>query len=467
MAHTRREFLRRTGCALTGAAIASSLEQFSLINAFAQSGVADYKALVCIFLSGGNDGNNMIVPYDDYNAPGGYGAVRTAAGLAISQASILQVKAPSHQNRTFGFHPNMPEMQALYNTNRLAVLCNVGTLVQPLTRSIYLNNPNARPYQLFSHSDQVNQQQSSISNAPAQTGWAGRTSDTLLGINGTAPLPMIISTAGSSLFATGLSTQPLTVAPAPTALNQVLVLSMSGTTAEVNARRLAFDAIRTADNNGALVKASNDTYTQALLASAALSQDPTPTVTFPATTLGNQLRQVAKLIKANLTQSALGLKRQIFFCSLGGFDNHANQRGAGGGTQDSLLTQVSQAMKAFYDETVQLGVASQVLTFTLSDFGRTFQPAGTGAGVGSDHAWGNHQLIMGDAVRGGDFYGTYPTLALSGPDDTDSRGRWIPSTSVDQYAATLASWYGLSSADVRTVFPFLGRFTTSNLGFLM
>ena len=435
-----------------------------MISALAQTGATDYRALVCVFLNGGNDGNNMIVPYDDYAA---YNAVRSAAGLAVSQASLLQVTAPSHQSRRFGFHPNMTELQTLYTQGRLAVLCNTGTLVQPLTRAIYQSTPSARPYQLFSHSDQVNQQQSCVSNGPAQTGWAGRAADAMIALNGAAPLPMIISISGAQLFASGRNTRPLVVADSGTPLNQLLVLSMSGSTAERTARRAAFDQLIAADNENLLVKAANDTTNQALLASAALSQDQTITTTFPATSLGRQLRQVAKLIKANQTQSALGLKRQIFFCQIGGFDTHANQRGAAGNTQDVLLTQVSQAMGAFYQSTIELGIASQVTTFTLSDFGRTLQPAGSGAGVGSDHAWGNHMMIMGGAVRGGDFYGTYPTLALSGPDDADSRGRWIPTTSVEQYAATLAAWYGLQSADLTTVFPFIGRFNTSNLGFMM
>jgi uncharacterized protein (DUF1501 family) len=472
MAHSRRDFLRNAACLLGSTALMSSLEQFGLINALAQTAVSDYKALVCVFLSGGNDGNNVVIPYDpniatEYPA---YNAVRGAAGLAIPQASLLSITPGSLGGRKFGLHPAMTEMQSLFNQtpSPLALLCNVGTLVQPLTKTIYQTNPAARPYQLFSHSDQVTQQQSSVSATVSQTGWAGRASDIMSVINGNAPLPMIISVAGTSIFATGATTRPLAVASAPTALNQVLVLNNYTFPPSTDARSRAYDQIR-ALNEGRLVKASSDTTAQALLASAALSQEQTPATTFPNTTLGNQLKQVAKLIKANINQPSLGLKRQIFFCQLGGFDHHSGQING----QQNLLSQVSQAMKAFYDETVALGVSNQVTTFTLSDFGRTFQPAGSGAAaVGSDHAWGNHQFILGGAVRGGDFYGTYPTLALgnNGPDDTDSgtnpRGRWIPTTSIDQYAATLAAWYGLSASDIPTVFPFVGRFASTNLGFL-
>ena len=190
----------------------------------------------------------------------------------------------------------------------------------------------------------------------------------------------------------------------------------------------------------------------------------------PNTSLGRQLEQVARLIALRGT---FGVKRQIFFCSIGGFDHHSSQRNPGNNaSQDALLLQVSQALKGFYDTLVDLGpalgsdVTREVTTFTLSDFGRTLQPSGSGTLVGTDHGWGNHHFVIGGSVRGGDFYGTYPTLALGGPDDTDTRGRWIPTTSVEQYAATLASWYGLSSSDFPAVFPLLNRFATPNLGFM-
>ncbi|HMF55815.1 MAG TPA: DUF1501 domain-containing protein [Pyrinomonadaceae bacterium] len=483
MAQSRRKFLQQTGCALTGAALISSLEQFSMISAFAQQAdvASDYKALVCIFMSGGNDCNNTIVPLDsEYNT---YSTVRNASGLALSQQVLLPV-TPITSGRSFGLHPNLsPEVANptttfkglldLWNQQKVAALCNVGTLVQPLTRTQYQSGIG-RPYQLFSHSDQVAQQQASISNNPSQTGWGGRVADFTGALNGSVALPMNVSVAGTSLFATGQSSRQLAISPAPTTLNQVLVLTMSGgAAADQTARRNTFTQLLGFDLDRALIKASSDNTSQALQTSAALSTDPTVGA-FPNTSLGNQLKQVAKLIKLRDT---LGMKRQIFFCSLGGFDTHTQQTGsnptsttggaAGSGNQGSLMFQLSTAMRAFYDETVAQNIQNNVVTFTLSDFGRTFQPSGSGSGtVGSDHAWGNHAFIMGGAVHGGDFYGRYPTLALGGPDDTDNRGRWIPSTSIDQYAATLASWYGLAQSDMPTVFPFLSRFSPSNLGFL-
>ena len=501
MGLTRRDFFRRTGCGLGATALLSGLEQFRLIDAFAQTPAAasDYKALVCIFMSGGNDGVNMVVPYDDYNAPGGYAAVRGGSGLAIPQSALLQIAPNNLGGVKFGLHPNLspevanpttngsptaPGLLPVWQAGKLAVLCNVGTLTQPLTRTQYQTSPSARPYQLFSHSDQVTQQQSSVSTAPAQDGWGGRVADVLTNLNGAAPLPMVVSTAGTALFAAGAHTRPLAVAPAPTALNQIFTLENTTgmTQAEINARRAAFDQIRGFDTQHALVRAVSDTTAQALVTSAALSTDQTLTTVFPNTTPGNQLKQIAKLIKATLTEPGLAvIRRQIFFVAFGAFDTHAIQTSTNptspnnAGLQGNNLTQLSQAMKAFYDFTTNVNndlptvgsIADKVTTFTQSDFGRTFQPAGSGANaVGTDHGWGNQQLIMGGAVLGGRFYGTYPTLALGGPDDADTRGRWIPTTSVDQYAATLARWYGLADADIPTVFPFIGRFATSNLGFL-
>ncbi len=462
MTTTRRDFLRKTGCLLGGAAIASTLDSFGMLNVCAQSGATDYRALVCVFLNGGNDGNNMVVPLDAEFT--NYTNVRNAnnAGLALTQQQLLPVNPLS--GRQFGFHFNMPEMQDLFNQGKLAVVPNVGPLVEPLTRATYQSGTGKKPLQLFSHSDQVSEWQTSIANVSSQTGWGGRVADRTAGLNGAATFPQLISIAGISTFVIGMNARPLAISDSRTALSAVLPLTDgAGSTASENStRRAAMDRLRTFDTELTLIKAASDTTTSALLTRDILINAPVQNfANIPDTTLGYQLEQVARLIALRDT---LGIKRQIFFCQLGGFDTHANQRTNGG--QDGLLLQLSQAMKAFYDTTVQLGVADKVTTFTLSDFGRTFQPSGAGAAVGSDHGWGNHQIVMGGAVRGQSFYGTFPTLALSGPDDTDNRGRWIPTTSVEQYAATLATWYGLSSSDLSYVFPLIGRFSNPNLGFM-
>lgn len=463
--------MRQGACALAGsAALATSAERLSLIRALARaaSDTSDYKALVCVFLDGGNDGTNTIIPYDDYNAPGGYASVRGASGLAISKADLLQVSPPSRQGLKFGLHPNLVELQSLFNNQKLAVLCNTGTLVQPLTRALFQSGVG-HPYQLFSHSDQINQQQTVVATEPGQSGWGGRISDVMTGMNGASPIPMAISTAGASMFTTGVATRHLVINP-EVRLNEVLRVDFGTDVPAGNlaARRVAFERIRT-DGGGKMVNVASDVVGQAMSAGAVIPTDPAlppvqaGQIDFPDTKLGHQLKQVAKLISIGPN---VGVHRQIFFCSLGGFDHHTSQHNPFNG-QDMLLLQLSKALKAFYDATINLGVAEQVTTFTLSDFGRTFEASGSGSAVGSDHGWGNHHLILGNSVRGGDFYGIDPVLALGGPDDADDRGRWIPTTSIDQYAATLALWFGLAPADVPAVFPFIGRFATANLNFML
>jgi uncharacterized protein (DUF1501 family) len=469
MAQTRRDFLRNGACALGSMALVSQIEKFGIVNALTPQAATDYKALVCLFMNGGNDGNNMFVSLDQYAQ---YSTARSAAQLAIAQASLLPV-SPSNGG-SYGFHPNMPEMKTLFDAGKLAVLCNNGPLVEPLTRTTYQNGTGKKPLQLFSHSDQVGLFQTSIADTVSQTGWGGRLADKTAVLNGAATFPANVSIAGINLFLTGVDTRQLAVADSNTTLANVLVLSNapgSPTTTEINTRLASFNELRGYDNNFKLIKAASDTRTSAIQTDDALSNvSPLINTPFPnpSSSISRQLLQVARMIKASTDATAgINMKRQIFFVQLGGFDTHSAQLNG----QGTLLMQVSQAISAFYNATIELGLSDKVTLFTMSDFGRTLQPAGSGtAAVGSDHAWGNHHLIVGGAVQGHTLYGTYPNLALGGPDDTDSglspRGRWIPSTSVEQYAATLATWYGLSTADLSAVFPLISRFPTANLGFL-
>jgi len=455
-------------------ALASTVDSLGLIHAMTPQAATSYKALVCIFLNGGNDGNNLLVSLDQYSS---YASGR-GVDLAIPSASLLPVSPLS--GGSYGFHPQMPEIRDLFNQNRCAVVTNVGPLVEPLTKTTYQNGTGKKPLQLFSHSDQIGLFQTGVANEVLQTGWGGRVADLIVPLNGAASFPQNISIAGVNLLLTGVNTRQLAIGDSNTALNAVLPLNSppgsSGFTAAQNtARRLSFDQMRGMDLGIQLVKAASDTRTSSLQTSAALaSVNPVLVTAFPNTSLGRQLLQVARVIKASTDPTAgINMKRQIFFCQLGGFDTHSGQKvinnGQPGG-QDGLLLQVSQAMKAFYDATVELCLQNDVTSFTLSDFSRTLQPAGTGAQAGSDHAWGNNHLVVGGSVLGRTIYGTYPTLQLGGPNDTDSgtspRGRWIPTTSVEQFAATLANWYGLSSTDVAGVFPLIGRFASPNLGFM-
>ncbi len=475
MATSRRDFLRTSACALGGVALASTVDSLGLVHALTPQAATSYKALVCIFLNGGNDGNNLLVSLDQYSS---YATAR-GVDLAIPQANLLQVTPFS--GGSYGFHPNMPEIRDLFNQNKCAVVSNVGPLVEPLTKTTYQNGTGKKPLQLFSHSDQVGLFQTAVANEVLQTGWGGRVADLTLPLNGAASFPQNVSIAGVNLLLTGINTRQLAIGDSNTPLNAVLPLTSapgsSGYTAAQNtARRLSFDQMRTMDLNLQFIKAASDTRSSSLQTSLALaSVNPVLTTVFPNSSLGRQLLQVAREIKASTDPTAgINMKRQIFFCQIGGFDTHSAQKALNNGQpggQDGLLLQVSQAMKAFYDATVELNVQNDVTAFTLSDFGRTLQPAGTGAQAGSDHAWGNHHLVVGGAVLGRTIYGTYPTLQLGGPNDTDGgstpRGRWIPTTSVEQFAATLATWYGLSSSDLSGVFPLIGRFATPTLGFMM
>ena len=461
---TRREFLLQScqacaGYALGAAAFAAGLDRFALINAFAQG--PSYRALVCVFLAGGNDGNNTVVPLGttDYQA---YATARSGSGLVIPSGDLLRIAAPSAGE--FGLHPSLAGIRNLWADGQAAIVCNVGPLVQPMTRASYLSGA-PRPYQLFSHSDQIAQWQSAVADRVSPTGWGGRAADRFQ--PHPSGFPMVTAVSGG-LFTRGQATAPLSIAAAPTPLNQVLVLNGFSTIAGDAARRTSMDFLRTVDTGNAVVRSTSGTVQSALDIGRLLNTDVTLATPFPNTTLGNQMRQIAKVIKLN--SSSLRLDRQIFFCQLGGFDTHQGQVA----TQANLLAQVDGAIAAFYAATVELGVAEQVTTFTLSDFGRTLQPAGSGAGVvGTDHAWGNHHFVVGGAVRGGDFYGRpgptgslFPALQLGGPSDTDNRGRWIPTVAVEQYAATLASWYGVPAADLPLVFPNIGRFDEATLPFM-
>lgn len=452
------------------AALATQMRHFGLINSLAQTretdgGAENYKALVCVFLVGGNDSNNSVVPnYDEgYNQ---YAAARQAQGLSIARNTLLPIAPPVMSGQSYGFNPNLSELHTLWQQNKLAVVTNVGTLIQPLTRATYLAGA-ARPLQLFSHPDQENQFKTVVSSYRSSVGWGGRLADKMAGQNVGAAIPMISQlSSGTSVYTIGNTSTPLMVSPAPTPLNQVLTLSGFGSASDEVARRTAMTNIRQADLSYTMTQAAGNLTQQAINVSQQLSTDPTLTVTFPSTTLGNQLKQVAKLMKF---RTDLNMKRQIFYVQLDGFDTHSSQMSP----HATLLRQVSQALKAFYDETVAQGISENVTTFTMSDFNRTLNPSGSGSGVGSDHGWGGHHFVIGGSVLGGNFYGKptangtfFPTLVTSGPDDADTRGRIIPTVAVEQYASTLARWFGLAPADLPLVFPNINSFVGTDLGFM-
>lgn len=492
MKNSRREFLKNSGCALTMTALATQMEHFGLMSAFAQkaedekveSGApTDYRALVCVFLSGGSDGNNMLIPnhsdasISNYAA---YAAARNTQGLALAQASLLPISVPRMGNLSYGFHPSFGTLPAggvndglhpLWASGKLGVVTNVGTLVAPMTKAQFQNNSVQKPYQLYSHSDQVAQFQGGRSDTQSFTGWGGRISDLrTTPDNPSGLIPMITSISGAQLFTAGQTTLALAIANAGTGLNNVLNPAGFSTSAANQARLASFNALRGMDLSSEVIEAASHITGQAMQANAALQSFQEVTVNFPTSNIGQQLKQIARLIKK---RTDLGVNRQIFYAQIGGFDTHTNQLAS----HVTLFSQVSQAMRAFYEEMVVQGLGDKVTQFTMSDFNRTFNPAGSGAGVGSDHAWANYNLVVGGGLVGADFYGLnttngtpFPTLTFNGPDDADSgtsaRGRWIPTTSNEQFAATLARWYGLPDADLPTVFPKIANFANTNLGFM-
>jgi len=488
MKENRRNFLKKSGCVLGMTALATQMRHFGLVSAKAQSVIdksgvpSDYRALVCIFLSGGNDGNNTLIPnHNDANVSNyaGYSAARLPQGLALAQNTLLPINVPRIGNLTYGLHPGFgtitgginPGIYPLWETGKMALVTNIGTLVEPLTRATYQNGSGRRPFSLFAHNDQVNQHQSARSDMAVLSGWGGRISDKITATSNPERLVPTISTiAGTTLFTIGQNTQPVAISPAPIPLSNALALLGNDGSPISNARLEALGNSLNITDNSELIGAANQINRQAIEISQALNNNVETTSVFPNTTLGNQLKQVARIIKS---RDVLNINRQIFFCSLGGFDTHTGQLP----NQLILLGQVSQAMRAFYDEMIQQGLGDKVTQFTLSDFNRTYNPGGSGSNVGSDHGWANHSIVLGGSVLGGDFYGVntsngtpFPTLVLNGPDDSDNgssaRGRWIPTTSVEQYAATLATWFGLPSSDLNFVFPNLGNFQTNNLGFM-
>lgn len=444
---SRRRFLRSAGAF----AAVAGLSQLGLINAFAQS-ASDYKALVCIFLLGGNDGHNLIVPQAP-NAYNAYKAIRGPLGLPDVSAKLLPILA--QDGTPYALNDGLAAIHPLWAQQKLAVIANVGMLVQPTTRQQYLAGTAAVPTNLFSHSDQIVQMQAANPNGSGGTGWAGRVADAVQPLNGASSFPPSISMAGSALFCTGNVVQSASLIPG-------FDLGLDGMTAwpaaAAAAKAQALQEIITLNSGMAVVQAANKVRQDALTLNGLLKNLNAGiplTTQFPQTGIGQQLQQVAQIIRL---RASTGMSRQVFFCSLGGFDTHSSQAWA----QWDLFKQVGAAMAAFYNAMAEIGVADQVMTFTQSEFGRTLQPSGNG----SDHGWGNHHLVMGGAVQGGDLYGTFPMPALGGPDDANDRGVLIPTTSMDQYGATLAKWFGVSPAALPQIFPNLVNFPTADLGFL-
>ena len=441
MRRNRREFLTSC-CGLGAAGMAAHMTHLAPVSLLAQ-GAADYKALVCVFFFGGNDSNNMIIPIDSR-----YGAYASMRGsVALPQASLLTMGSTG-----YGLHPALVNVQRLFNQQQMTSVFNVGTLFQPLTRSTLNGSPV--PRNLYSHSDQTQQWQSSDPNGGG-TGWGGRVMDRMAGLNTGALPPGISVNGGNALFLSGTTTAGLNFSNAGS-----FGLSSFGDGTAMKARLSSLQKLLTFDTGLQLISASNGVLTGSIKSAqeinAAITAAPALPVTFPNSGLGQQLAQVAQIVAVH---SALGMNRQIFFAGMGGFDNHEDLVNK----HQGLMSSFDAAVSAFMTTLEMRGNLNQVTLFTESEFNRT---ANANANVGTDHAWGSHHLVMGGAVRGGTVYGTFPQHILNGPDDAGNRGAWIPSTSLDQYAATLGSWFGASDADLNVVFPNLPKFTPRNLAFV-
>jgi uncharacterized protein (DUF1501 family) len=467
--NARRSFLKRagalgaagagvgalTGLPGTGSPMLADLQRIvalagdALIGSARAQTVDDYRCLVCIFMFGGNDSNNLIVPTD-----GGRHALysRARGPLALTQPSLLPVTA-ANGGAPYGFHPAFANVQKLFTQNKAAVVANVGPLVVPLTKAALNARSVPVPSNLYSHSDQQSQWQSSISDGSGRTGWAGRIGDLLQATNSNRGATCV-SLAGNNLWETGTTLNSYKVSPSgangfsfykPASGSDPLSISITEMLQQ--SRTGLFD-------QAWLNVIQKSLENQRALSSALAGQSSAGT--FPNTGLGRQLRMAAQLIAARGT---LGVNRQTIFCSIGGFDTHSGDQLQ---IQQRLFAEIDGAVSAFYNATVALGVAEKVTTFTASDFSRTLQSNGGG----SDHAWGGHHLVIGGAVKGGNLYGSFPDLTLGGPDDSSQQGRWIPTTSVDQYGATMARWLGVAASEMTTAFPAIGGFATADLGFM-
>jgi len=446
----RREFLKASGAAATLAAT-PGLAYSQVVGGVGP--FTDYRALVCVFLFGGNDSFNMLVPRSsaEYDVYAG-----SRQNLAIPREDLLPITAATPDGSLYGLHPSMAGLQGLFGQGRAAFVTNVGPLIEPVTRETFFDGSATLPPQLFSHNDQQDQWNSLRGNAPSKTGWAGRMADLIrTGVAGQR-----MATNASLFGANLLQSAEATVAYVMGPQGPVQFEGFSSDPGSVlYEQRQAFLRVLAADYGSVYERAFAEVQSRAIEAAdtvtAAIESAPNLATPFPQSQLGTQLQTVARLIAV---RDELEMQRQIFFVAAGGFDSHDNQNE----DQPGLLGGVSDAIAAFYAATAELGVAEQVTTFTQSDFGRTL----TSNGDGTDHAWGGNQVVVGGAVRGGDLYGRYPLLAIDGEDDVGG-GRMIPSTSADQYAATLARWFGIPEDDLGVVAPHIDNFAVRDLGFMV
>lgn len=443
----RRRFLAHTGLGIGAGLLAASMPRTAHAAPF-----TDYKALVSVFLFGGNDAFNMVVPRS-VAEHGVY--ARSRQNLAIARDALLPIEPLASDGAQYGLHPAMASLAPRFAAGELAVIANIGPLVQPVTRDEVLARSVPLPPQLFSHNDQQDQWQTLAGRLGLRTGWAGRAADAIAADTATQQLPVNVSLAGTTVFQIGAAAAPYSIGTDGAPTHFVLASPQAALYRE---RRAMFERLLAARSDSAITRSFAAVHGRSLRLAdtvnlALATAVPLRTV-FPATPLGTQLAMVARLIAV---RDRLQMQRQVFMTAAGGYDTHDNQNT----DQPRLLGELTGALAAFQAALEELGVAGSVVTFTQSDFGRTL----TSNGDGTDHGWGSHQLVLGAPVRGRQIYGTMPRLEIGGPDDVGG-GRIVPTLAVDQYAATLLRWFGLSADQIDSAAPNLRNFATRDLGFV-
>lgn len=442
--YSRRQFLGQASCAaVTATPLLSTLFNLKMAGNLAAAPSEDYRALVCIFLAGGNDSYNVLVPTDTPSYAG-YRAARS--NLAIPNESLLPL-AGDQAGKTFGLHPSMPEVQSLYNSGQIAFVANVGTLVEPTTLSAFNNNSARLPVGLFSHSDQIMHWQTSVPDQRSPYGWAGRMADLLQAENNSGTVSMNISLSGTNSFQSGQNSVSYDITPNG---NGSILLEEYGSNPAISAiSKTAVKSLMDVEYKNLFQKTFAHINRRSFDAAESFANavgGVTVSTAFSSSDLSQSLKMIARTIGA---RKKLGAKRQTFFVMFGGWDHHDELLNS----HAAMLPVVSKAMGEFDQATQELGVRNCVTTFTSSDFARTLSSNGRG----SDHAWGSCQMVMGGAVRGRQIYGTYPDLAPNNPLDT-GRGRLIPTVSTDEYFAELALWFGVQPSELPSLFPNIQRF---------
>ncbi|MEM8993538.1 MAG: DUF1501 domain-containing protein [Acidobacteriota bacterium] len=458
---SRRRFLGQASCSAVGATSLFS----TLLNMRCSSALAtpqritpagplpgdDYKALICLFLAGGNDSFNMMVP----RGPAEYAEYAAVRGdLALPRESLLPISPATGDGREYGVHPGMPEVQQLFADGKLSFLANVGSLVEPTDKAGVISGSAQLPLGLYSHSDQITHWQTSVPDQRTSLGWAGRTADLLRSSNQNDTVSMNISLGGTNIFQSGTQVVPYSIGS--TGNGSVGIEGYGGSDPFAQLRTAAINSILDREYQNLFVdtfaKTAKGAIDAHLLFSGAVAGAPPLTTVCAPGGVSQSFKLVARTIAARRT---LGVRRQTFFVLFGGWDHHDEVINA----QGAMLPMVSKGLSELYGALTELGVQDDVVTFTASDFGRTL----TSNGRGSDHAWGGNHIVMGGPVVGGDIYGEYPQLYADNELDT-GRGRLIPTTSCDEYFAELALWLGVAPSDLATVLPNIGRFYTPGSG---